>query len=324
MLCNKALAMAKLEKRAISDPEHSTEVKQKDDLIKNLSCLLLRLEAEQKRQNFLGTAIHRWKYLGNFEWYILAKVYELQRSDAALFAFYEISRISGMEERRLKWHWRKLIKKGFLIEDGHEAKINHHIKPLIEGQQKKSLDLDMDLILFADFSETNEAVSPAKCIFNSSGEYNLYNQLIYLFPNDLIYPNMALQAIFEYDDMIRMLDKHDFEYYLKSMVDICIVATGTCSHTHWPVMGIEVDGPHHDNKVQRIRDERKNRIFDIGGVPLLRIRTDGNSAPKEVCRQLCEAIEAEVNHHWATDNAGLGVYWDTLKGALSRLSNEVA
>lgn len=277
----------------------------------------------QKCQIFLPTDPQQWEDLDIFEKYILAMVDDILASGSEISPFSEISNITRVEEFHLKWHWRKLIKGGFLTEKGHEITINPKIKTLIKDMQNPHM---RDLLqVHAICLDTIGITYPVKSIFNSGGEFNLYNVLSRLFPSNLIYPNMALQTIFDFNDMKRMLiDRGDFNHYMTSMVDICIISTETCYLSHWPVMGIEVDSPCHDNKRQQIRDERKNRIFEIGGVPLLRIRIDGNSAPKEVCRQLCEAIEAEVNHRWATDNAGLGVYWDTLKGALSRLSNEVA
>ena len=55
-----------------------------------------------------------------------------------------------------------------------------------------------------------------------------------------------------------------------------------------PLLAVEVDGTafHTAGSVQASRDEKKNRIFDLCGIPLLRLRTDGSGEKERLEQRL--------------------------------------
>ena len=59
-----------------------------------------------------------------------------------------------------------------------------------------------------------------------------------------------------------------------------------------PLLAIEVDGVtfHAAGSVQAGRDEKKNRIFEQGGIPLLRIRTDESREEERIEQALLAVI----------------------------------
>ncbi|WP_404990022.1 DUF2726 domain-containing protein [Burkholderia cenocepacia] len=57
-----------------------------------------------------------------------------------------------------------------------------------------------------------------------------------------------------------------------------VVSTTTCL----PLLAIEVDSIYHDTEKQLARDQRKDRIFEVGGVPLLRLRPLGSPSAETV------------------------------------------
>lgn len=59
-----------------------------------------------------------------------------------------------------------------------------------------------------------------------------------------------------------------------------------------PLLAVEVDGTafHNAGSVQASRDEKKNRIFDLCGIPLLRLRTDGSGEKERLERELRATI----------------------------------
>ena len=58
-----------------------------------------------------------------------------------------------------------------------------------------------------------------------------------------------------------------------------------------PVLAIEVDGASfHDNELQRERDNRKNHILEVVGLPLLRLSTDGHDEEARIIESLNAAI----------------------------------
>ncbi len=59
-----------------------------------------------------------------------------------------------------------------------------------------------------------------------------------------------------------------------------------------PLLAVEVDGTafHNAGSVQASKDEKKNRIFDLCGIPLLRLRTDGSGEKERLERELRATI----------------------------------
>ncbi len=58
-----------------------------------------------------------------------------------------------------------------------------------------------------------------------------------------------------------------------------------------PVLAIEVDGiSFHDNELQRERDNKKNHILEIIGLPLRRLSTDGYNEEAKIIESLNTAM----------------------------------
>ena len=59
-----------------------------------------------------------------------------------------------------------------------------------------------------------------------------------------------------------------------------------------PLLAVEVDGAafHTAGSVQAGRDEKKNRIFEQCGIPLLRLRTDGSGEKERIEQALQTAV----------------------------------
>ena len=61
-----------------------------------------------------------------------------------------------------------------------------------------------------------------------------------------------------------------------------------------PLVAVEVDGTafHAPGSAQAKRDQKKNRIFEKYGIPLLRLRTDGSGEEAAIRRELREMLPA--------------------------------
>lgn len=59
-----------------------------------------------------------------------------------------------------------------------------------------------------------------------------------------------------------------------------------------PLLAVEVDGAafHAAGSIQASRDEKKNRIFELCGIPLLRLRTDGSGEKERIEQALLEVV----------------------------------
>lgn len=206
------------------------------------------------------------------------------------------------------------------------------------------------------------------CLSGSERKY--YNWLTERFPQSdyLVYPNIALQAIFnsEIKEDLKsgwasheVLDEQNFVD--TSSADLCVIDR----KTYQPVFAIEIDGITHQNSrldninlthekreelrlrdaLREQRDDLKDHIFNLAGLPLRRIATcdklsprqnrlpfrkrDGNDSDsdKEDKEQLTEAIrqlndEYERNHRARnspkTKNLLFGIkdYYDLLNKML--------
>lgn len=240
-----------------------------------------KVREKQKQDDFLRTAADRWSTLDRFKKQLLSALVSISGFDS----WGHLSKLSGIGEEYLRGHWNKLIEQGMLIrnkngirgESGERYVINEHILHLIKREQSHSV------VTKIIRSEASIAFKP---IFNSKSEYTIYNFLIGLFPNHLVFPNMALQSIFQYERMKELLDSKEFQYYLMSHVDFCITSTAN----YLPIIAFELDSDYHDLKSQKERDVRKDRIFQIGGVSLLRLRIFGNPTEQAIRQDLIKAV----------------------------------
>ena len=232
-------------------------------MLSNASALDQELEerrvADQRQEDFLQTARERWPQLDYHKKRILSTLTVVTGFDD----LNHLARLSGTGEQYIQGNWRKLVESGMIVENGQgKPCINKYILDLVHRERSHAV---ATTIIRA---EDRIAFKP---IFNSKWEYTVYGTLIGLFPNHLVFPNMALQTVFQYDRMRELLDTEAFRYFLMSQVDFCITSTAS----YLPIIAIEVDSPYHDLPEQQERDCKKNEIFRVGGVPLLRLRAHG-------------------------------------------------
>lgn len=58
-----------------------------------------------------------------------------------------------------------------------------------------------------------------------------------------------------------------------------------------PVLAIEVDGvSFHHNVLQKQRDDKKNHILEMIGLPLLRLSTDGHNEEAKIVEKLSTTV----------------------------------
>jgi hypothetical protein len=178
-----------------------------------------------------------------------------------------------------KWadrHYSKLIDTGMLLMQGSTYRINPHIAPLLERESKHAI---IGRIV------RTQGTSAVKQVFNSQREFSIYQVIVQLCPNHLVFPNSSLQSIMNYDRMKDLVDQADFGYYLRASVDLVVVS----STTYLPMLAFEVDSVWHDTEKQQERDDRKDGLFAVAGIPFMRLRPVGR--PSEA------TIRVEVAAH---------------------------
>lgn len=93
------------------------------------------------------------------------------------------------------------------------------------------------------------------------------------FPSLQAYPNMPLKNFIDIDKLEAALPARVRKYAWLAQVDVLL-----CSADEDPVAGIELDSVHHDTEEAAERDELKNSLFKLSGLPLVRIRADDEKA----------------------------------------------
>lgn len=93
------------------------------------------------------------------------------------------------------------------------------------------------------------------------------------FPSLQAYPNMPLKNFIDIDKLGTMVPARARNYAWLAQVDVLL-----CTDDEDPVAGIELDSIHHDTEEAIERDELKKKLFQLAGLPLVRIRADDEKA----------------------------------------------
>ncbi len=108
-----------------------------------------------------------------------------------------------------------------------------------------------------------------KSVFDSGSELRAFQTIKGVIPNGfLIIPNAALLSFIDLKAVDEQLDKSLREYIFKGRVDLLIVEP----RNYTALLAVELDSAYHDNELAQARDEKKNMILQIAGVPLKRYR----------------------------------------------------
>ena len=214
-----------------------------------------------------------WNTLDGFKKQLL----RLLSGRAQFASLKELSAVSGIGMHFLPGHLRKLTALGLLSADASGYQVSPALRPVLVAP---------DLTLHSR-SIAPRAGDATRAVFGSLQEQRLYSALLSVFPNYLVFPNMALQVIFAYDEMKTRLDNDTFGYFLRAYVDMCIVSTVN----HRPLFAIELDSTYHDTDAAQVRDARKDDIFATGGLRLLRVRADGPLTAEQLRQELHPIIQ---------------------------------
>ncbi len=93
------------------------------------------------------------------------------------------------------------------------------------------------------------------------------------FPSLQAYPNMPLKNFIDIDKLEATVPGRARNYAWSAQVDVLL-----CTADEDPIAGVELDSAHHDTEEAIERDELKNLLFKLAGLPLVRIRADDTKA----------------------------------------------
>jgi hypothetical protein len=231
----------------------------------------------ERQAQYERTAVNRWPTLTAPARKLLGVLDNINRYNG----FAELGEYAGMPVEWAERHYRKLVELGMVLETQTGYRINSHIKPLLDREGQHSV---IGRIVRA------HGTSAVKQVFNSQREYSIYQVMVQLCPNHLVFPNCALQSVMSFDRMKELVEDSDFGYYLRASVDLVVVS----STTFLPMLAIEVDSVWHDTDKQQERDDRKDRLFAVAGIPFMRLRPVGSPSEDVIRGQVAEHLDELV------------------------------
>ncbi|MDO3510590.1 DUF2726 domain-containing protein [Ralstonia pseudosolanacearum] len=257
-----------------------------------------RLATLNKRDQFERTAVSRWPSLTA----PARKLLSVFASIKSYNGLAEVAMYAGMDLTWAERHYDKLVELGMLLVTDKTFRVNPHIAPLLERESQHTV---IGRIV------RSQGTSAVKQVFNSQREFTIYQMLVQLCPNHLVFPNCSLQSVMSYERMKELVSEDDFGYYLRASVDIVVVS----STTYLPMLAIEVDSVWHDTERQQRNDDKKDRLFASAGIPFMRLRPVGSPSENTIRAQVAEHVD-ELVRSLRADLPG----YDQARGLLEDLS----
>lgn len=130
---------------------------------------------------------------------------------------------------------------------------------------KHSQDTELIVTENKNISEIDSSIG----IFKSIQEYHFYKAIRDVFQMFLVFPNVALSAVIDFDKIKNELTSQEKTYFFKALVDCVVIDT---EDNYKPKKFIELDSPYHDTEVQKEKDAMKDKIMAVAGQKLIRVR----------------------------------------------------
>lgn len=118
----------------------------------------------------------------------------------------------------------------------------------------------------------NKNISPndgRRSLFKSPQEKEFFDAVREVYPQFIVYPNVAISSIIEFDAVKGKLTDAERNYFFTAIID-CVVFD--YQQLYMPKYFFELDSSYHDDPAQMKRDEYKNNIISAAGQKLHRIR----------------------------------------------------
>lgn len=138
-------------------------------------------------------------------------------------------------------------------------------EPVIEVRRVVS----STLMRFGD-PNASDAMGIRRSVFRSSQERAFLKALSLRFPALLALPNYPLDQMIEFSRLRELVGKSTWAYAKNSRVDAVLIVPDEGD----PVAAFELDSSYHDRPEIKTRDEMKNAIFGLVGLPFYRLRAE--------------------------------------------------
>lgn len=176
--------------------------------------------------------------------------------------------------------FKKLVLKIIEVEPNQQVAYNYATlfqdepicKKVIEAYEKKesriishSQDKNILLTKNSDINDEDATIS----IFKSNQEYHFYRAVRECYPMYLVIPNVALNAVIDFNMIEDKLSIGEKSYFWRALVDCVVIDT---ENDYRPISFYELDSVFHDSEKQKENDLLKDSILAKSGQELYRIR----------------------------------------------------
>ena len=114
-----------------------------------------------------------------------------------------------------------------------------------------------------------ERMDARSSLFKSEQERLFFEALRRVFPTYQVYPNAALSATLDFEEVSDRLTSAERQYFFRALVDAVVVDPLDALR---PVYFFELDSTHHDAPERRRNDRLKEAILTKAGQTLFRLR----------------------------------------------------
>jgi len=127
----------------------------------------------------------------------------------------------------------------------------------------------INLVKVIENNDINERNDFRKSLFKSPQETEFYFALKRVFDTYLVYPNIAISSILNFESIKDELDSLEKKFFFETSIDFAVFEP---FKDYIPIHFFEIDSEYHDSVEQKTKDSIKDKIFSISGQKLYRIR----------------------------------------------------
>lgn len=132
-------------------------------------------------------------------------------------------------------------------------------------------------------------------LFKAPQEKEFFDAVRDAFPHFIVYPNVALSSIIDFEVISGRLSTAEKTYFFKATID-CVVFDYN-HELYLPVYFFELDSSYHDAPEQKRKDEYKDHILAAAGQKLCRIRRSNDKQNRgDFARLIRDLREQELSH----------------------------
>jgi len=154
-----------------------------------------------------------------------------------------------------------------------------------ERTQPKVVEHSQQRTIHVTVNREVEAVNHTISLFKSKQEYEFYRAVREVYSTYLVFPNVAVSALVDFEQIKHFLEPHERNYFFKALVD-CVVFDA--ENAFKPFKMLEIDSEYHDSEKQQAKDKIKDKIMAKAGQRLLRIRVKARMSEQDLTRLIRE------------------------------------